>query len=129
MLTKHIEKNLVDNCTRMLWDVLNKSLKQHPTKQQLYGYLPPISKTIQVRWTSHAGHSCKSKEELISNIDLWSSSHRPANVGWPARNYLQQLSAVPGCSLDELPDAMDDRDEWCGRVREIHASVMTWGWW
>ena len=34
--------------TRMLRAVLNKYWKQHPTKQQLYGYLPPILKTFQV---------------------------------------------------------------------------------
>ena len=31
----------------MLWAILNKSWKQHPTKQQLYGHLPLISKSIQ----------------------------------------------------------------------------------
>ena len=36
MLTKRIEKNLDGNCTRMLRAILNKSWKQHPTKQQLY---------------------------------------------------------------------------------------------
>ena len=35
---------------------LNKSRKQHPTKQQLYGHLSPISQTIHVRQTRHAGH-------------------------------------------------------------------------
>ena len=42
-------------CTRMLQAVLNKSWKQHPTKQQIYGHLPPISKTIPTRRTRHAG--------------------------------------------------------------------------
>ena len=55
-LIKHIEKRLDGNCTRMLRAILNKSWKQHPTKQQLYCHLPPISKTIQIRWTRHAGH-------------------------------------------------------------------------
>ena len=45
-LTKHIEKNLDTNCTKMLQAILNKSWKQHPTKQQLYGHQPPILKTI-----------------------------------------------------------------------------------
>ena len=35
-------------CTRMLRAILNKSWKQHPTKQQLYDHLPPFSKTIQI---------------------------------------------------------------------------------
>ena len=37
----------------MLWAILNKSWKQNCSKQQLYGHLPPISQTIQVRWTKH----------------------------------------------------------------------------
>ena len=47
-LTKHMEKKLDGNNTRMLQAVLNKSWRQHPTKQQLYGHLPPITKTINV---------------------------------------------------------------------------------
>ena len=33
---------------------LNKSSRQHTTKQ-LYGHLPPVSKTIKIRRTRHAG--------------------------------------------------------------------------
>ena len=46
MLTKHMEKKLHSNYTRMLQAVLNKSWRQHPTKRQLYGHLPSITKTI-----------------------------------------------------------------------------------
>ena len=66
MLTKWIEKKLDGNYTRMLWAILNKSWRQHPTKQQLYSQLPPITKTIKVRWTSHMGHCWRSRDELIS---------------------------------------------------------------
>ena len=41
-LTKHMEKKFDSNYTRMLWAILNKSWRQHSTKQQLYGHLPPI---------------------------------------------------------------------------------------
>ena len=44
-LTKWLEK-LNGNYTRMLRAILNKSWWQHPTKHQLYGHLPPITKTI-----------------------------------------------------------------------------------
>ena len=37
--------------------ILNKSWRQHPTRHQLYGHLPPITKTIQVRRTRHAEHA------------------------------------------------------------------------
>ena len=70
MLTKHMEKKLDNNYTRMLRAVLNKSWRQHSIKQQMYGYLPPITKTIQVRRTRHAGHCWRSKDELISDILL-----------------------------------------------------------
>ena len=55
-LTKQLKKKLDGNYTRMLQAILNKSWRQHPTKHQLYRHLPPITKTIQVRRTSHAGH-------------------------------------------------------------------------
>ena len=29
-----------------------------------------------------------------------------------ARNYIQQLCADTGCSLEDLPGAIDDRDGW-----------------
>ena len=52
-LTKRLEKRLDGNYTRMLRAILNKSWRQHSTKHQLYGHLPPITKTIQVRRTRH----------------------------------------------------------------------------
>ena len=44
-LTKRLEKKLDGNYKRMLRAILNKSWQQHPTRQQLYGHLPPITKT------------------------------------------------------------------------------------
>ena len=112
----------------MLQAVLNKSWRQHPTKQQLYGHLPPITKTIQIRRTRHAGHSWRSKDKLISDVLLWTPSHGRASVERPARTYLQQLCADRSYSLEDLPGAMDDRDKWQERVREIRASSLTWWW-
>ena len=43
-LTKRLEKKLDGNYTRMLRAILNKSWRQHPTRHQLYGHLPPITK-------------------------------------------------------------------------------------
>ena len=54
-LTKRLEK-LDGNYTRMLRAILNKFWRQHPTKHQLYGPLPPITETIQDSRTRHAGH-------------------------------------------------------------------------
>ena len=71
-----------------------------------------ISKTIQILRTRHAGHCWRSKDELISDVLLWTSSHGRATVGQPTRNYLQQLCTDIRCSVSDLPGAMDDRDEW-----------------
>ena len=70
-LTKRFEKKIDGNYTRMLRAILNKSWRQHPTRHQLYGHLPPIMKTIQVRRTRHAGHCWRSRDELISEVLLW----------------------------------------------------------
>ena len=70
-LTKRLEKKLDGNYTRMLRAILNKSWRQHPTIHQLYGHLPPITKTIPVRRTRHAGHCWRSRDELIRDVLLW----------------------------------------------------------
>ena len=124
-----MEKKLDGNYTRMLLAILNKSWRQHITKQQLYGHLQSITKTIQVRRTKHAGHSWRSRDKLISDILLWTPSHGRAKAGRPAKTYIQQLCADTGCSLEDLPGAMDNRDGGLERVREIHAGGMTWRWW
>ena len=67
-LIKCIEKKLDGNSSRMLQAILNKSWKQHPMKQQLYGHLPLISKIIQIRWTRHTGHCWRNKNKLISDV-------------------------------------------------------------
>ena len=55
-LTKRVEKNLDSNYTRMLRAILNKSWRQHHTKQQLHGHLPPITITIKIRRPRYSGH-------------------------------------------------------------------------
>ena len=127
-LTKCMEKKLDGNYTRMLRAILNKSLRQHPTKQQLYGHLPPITKISRVRRTKHAGQCWRSKDELISNILPWTPSHGRAKAGRPARTYTEQLCADTGYSLEDLPGAINDQDGWRERVREILAGSATWWW-
>ena len=128
-LTKRLERRLDGNYTRMLRAVLNKSWRQHPTRLQLYGHLPPITKTIQVRRTRHAGHCWRSKDELISDVLLWTPTHGCASVGRPARTYIQQLCEDTGCNPEDLPEAMSDREKWRETVRDIRADGATWWWW
>ena len=105
------------------------TLRQHPTKQQQYDHLPPFTKTIKVRRTRNAEHSWRSKDELISDVLLWTPSHGGAKAGRPARTYIQQLCADTRCSPEDLLEAMDDREGWWERVRDIRADGVTWWWW
>ena len=122
-LTKRVEK-LDRNYTRMLRAILKKSWRQHPTRHQLYGHLPPITKTIQVRRTRHAGHCWRSRDELVSDVLLWTPAYGRAKARRPARTYIQQLCEDTGCSSEDLPEAMNDREKWRERVRDIRASDM-----
>ena len=111
-LTKRLKKKLDGNYTRMLRAILNKSLRQHPTRHQLSSHLPLITKTIQVRRTRHAGHCWRSRDELISDVLLWTPAYGQAKAGRPARTYIQQLCEDTGCSPEDLPKAMNDREKW-----------------
>ena len=86
----------------------------------------PIMKTIQVRQTRYAGHCWRSRDELISDVLLWTPTYGQAKAGQPARTYIQQLCEDTGCSPEDLPEVMNDREKWCERVRDIRASSTIW---
>ena len=109
-LTKRLKK--VDgNYTRMLRAILNKSWRQHSTRHQLYGQLPPVTKTIQVSRTKHAGHCGRCKDELINDVLLWIPAYGQAKAGGPGRTYIPQLCEDTGCSPEDLPEAMKHREK------------------
>ena len=122
-LTKRLEKKLDGNYSRMMQPILNKSWRQHPTSHQLYGHLPPITKTIQVRRTRHAGHCWRSKDEIISDVFLWAPAYGRAKAGRPARTYIQQICEDTGCSPEGQPEAVNDGAKWRERVRDIRVAT------
>ena len=63
--------------------------------------------------------------QLISDVLLWTPTHRCARVGRPARTYIQQLCEDTGCNPEDLPEAMNDREKWRETVRDIRASGAT----
>ena len=82
---------------------------------------------MKVRWTRHTGHCWRSKDELISDVLLYTLTHGCASVGQPARTDLDALCEYTGCSFEDLPRGMDDRDKW--RERESGKSVLISGTW
>ena len=124
------KKNKLDgNHPRILRTILNKSWRQHPTKQQLYGHLPHITKTIKIRRTRHAGHCWRSRDEFLRDVLLWTPCRGGAKAGRPAQTYLQQLCTDTGCKTEYQPKAMGDRQAWWERVKNILSDSATWWWW
>ena len=64
----------------------------------------------------------EARDELIRDILLWIPTHGRAKAGRPARTYIQQLCEDTGCCPEDLPRAMNDREEWRERVRDIRAA-------
>ena len=65
----------------------------------------------------------------ISDVLLWTPTYGRAKAGRPARTYIQQLCEDTGCSPEDLPEAMNYREKWRERVRDIRATSTTWWWW
>ena len=101
--TKCMEKKLDNNYTRMLRNPGSNTLKNssctatyHPSRKQ--------SKLDKPNMQDTAG------EVSTSDVLLWTSAHGRAKAGRSAKTYLQQLCANKGCSLEDLPGVMNDRE-------------------
>ena len=47
---------------------------------KLYGHLPSITKTLQLRRTRHAGHCWRSRDEVRSDVLLWTPTYCQAKL-------------------------------------------------
>ena len=62
---------------------------------------------------------------IQSDVLLWTPTYGCAKVGRPARTYILQLCEDTGCNPEDLPEAMNDREKWRERVRDIRAGGAT----
>ena len=99
--------------------VLNRSWRQHPTKQQLYGHLLSITKNIQIRRARHTVHCWRSRDELISALLPWTPKHGRAKAGRPAQTYIQQLCEDTRCTPEDVLKVMNDREGWWEKVKDM----------
>ena len=114
-LTKTLESKLDGTYTRMLRAVLNISWRQHPTIAQLYGELPKITEILRERRMKFAGHCWRAKQELASDLLLWTPKHGERTVGQPAKTYIDQLIEDSCChrgEIEQLKIQMNDRTVW-----------------
>ena len=97
---------------------MNISWKEHPTKNRLYGKLPPITTTIRGRRIRQAGNLWRSKHELVSDVILWQPSYGNASGGRPSPTYVDQLADDASCPQKNLATAMEeDKMEWRKQIR------------
>ena len=79
-LTKRLEKKLDGNYTRMLRAILNKSCRQHPTRHQLYGHLPPY----------HENYSSKTNQTWRTLLEKQGRTHKRCTLmdphTWPCKS-------------------------------------------
>ena len=80
---RQLHKNAVSNLEQVLGG-------NTPQDTNCTATCPPITKTIQVRRTRHAEHCWRSRDELISDVLLWTPTHYRAKAEQPARTYIQQ---------------------------------------
>ena len=117
-----MEKKLVSNYTIMLRAILNMSRRQHPKSSSYTATYHPSGKLSKLDKPDMQDTAGKVR---TNSYAIYSFSHGRAKVGRPSRIYLQQLCTDAGYSLEDLLGAMDDRDGWRERVREIYAGSMT----
>ena len=74
--------------------------------------------------------TCRTLLEKQGRAHKWCTPMDPAygqaKAGRPAQTYIQQLCEDTGCSSEDLPEAMNDREKWRERDRDIRASGTTW---
>ena len=114
---------ITQECRELYWISPGDNTQQNSSCTATYQPSRKLFKLDEPR------HCWKSKDELISNLLQRTPSHRWAKLGRPARTYMQQPCGDTGCSLEDMPGAMNDRDRWWERVREIRVRCLTSWWW
>ena len=116
-LNSNQQKRLDGTYTNLLRRIKNINWRQHPTKKQIYGNIPPLSTR---RRTQFAGHCYRATGEIISSLLLWQplSSKRSRKLTYP-----DIISRDTGIEVKELGVAMLDRGVWKEVVGGISAEA------
>ena len=102
-LTKRLESKRNGTYTRILRAILNIHWSAHPSKQHFYGNLVQMTSVIKERRTRFSGHCYRTKDEVVSDLILWTPKHGKSKVGRPSKTYTKQLTEDVDCQLEDLP--------------------------
>ena len=103
------------------------------SRHQLYGHLPPITKTIQVRRTIHAGHCWRSRDEFISGPPHMAGQKQDDQLKHTYNSYVRirdvalktsQRRWTIGKSGERGSGARHDHDEEYGGTRRLTCSFV-----
>ena len=125
---------LLYGCTTWTLTYGKKKLNSTSNIEQVLEAVPHKAVAVRPPITHHENYPLDEPDvrtlldELISDILLRTPSHWQAKAGRPDRTYIQHVCADTGCSPEDKPGAMDDRDGWWEGVREIRAGDATWWW-
>ena len=112
-LIKRLKNEKIDgNNSRNLHADLNLSWKPHLKEEQQYNNSPPISQTILVIRTRHAGHFWGDKDDFISDILLRTYTHGNTSDERPEKIYIHQVSVDTRCPLGDLSIGATVGDVW-----------------
>ncbi len=99
--------------------------------------LPPLSSPFFAADTDHRIPQVTDVQGL--GFPLYTTFTTPAHCREAAntarrflsmvRRPIQQVCEDTGCSPEDLPEMMNDREKWRERVRDIRACGTTWWWW
>lgn len=122
-MKKDLQDRLDGTYTRLLMRVQNISWREHKTKAQIYGDIPPISVTVAQRRARFAGHCYRAKDQVVSDIICW---RLPCpNRGRRPFNYMDTIARSMNLDIEDIPKIMAERGEWRCRVNSISASAVT----
>ena len=67
-----------------------------------------------------------SKDELINNILLWTPTDGRVTIGQIVKTYRYQICWDTGCNLKDFLGAIDGRDGWQEKIKELHVVSVTY---
>ena len=109
---------IVQECCELYWTSPRGSIPQSSCCADTFHPSRKLSKLDEWDMRYTAG------EVRVSDVLPWTTSHGRVRVGRPARTYLRQPDT--GYSMEDLLRAIEDKDEWRERIREIRASSTPW---
>ena len=109
-LTSTPEKNIDGAYMRMLRAALNVSWREHMTNRELYNNIPRITSSIRKQRMRFSEHCCRSKNELVSDVLLWTPKHGQRSRGRPASTFVDQMVEDTEFEVEELINLKENRN-------------------